>query len=131
MILIDTSAWIEFLQGTGSPEAVCVRKLLAANASLACCDPIRMEVLAGARDGQHLRELRGLLARTQTVATTPADYEEAAAIYRVCRARDVTVRKLIDCLIAAVAIRNGIPVLQRGNDFSAMASATPLAIHAP
>ncbi len=43
----------------------------------------------------------------------------------------VTARKLINCLIAAVAIRNGIPVLQRDNDFSAMESATPLVIRAP
>ena len=45
MILVDTSAWIEFLRDTGSAVCTRVDELLAAD--LAVCDPIRMEVLAG------------------------------------------------------------------------------------
>lgn len=59
MILIDTSAWIEFLRDTGSPVCERVDSLLAGD--IAICDPIRMEVLAGARNDKHLRDLRGLL----------------------------------------------------------------------
>lgn len=131
VILVDTSAWIEFLRGTETAEAVRVRGLLADDAPLACCDPIRMELLAGARDASHLRDLRGLLARTRTVTVTPADYEEAAAIYRACRTRGITVRRLIDCLIAAVAIRHETPILHRDEDFTMIASAVPLAISTP
>ena len=61
MVLIDTSAWIEFLRDTGSPICQRVDELLAAE--IAICDPIRMEVLAGARDEAHLLNLRRLLAR--------------------------------------------------------------------
>ena len=67
-------------------------------------DPVRMEVLAGARDEQHLADLRRLLARAGVVTTTPADYETAASLYRTCRRQGETVRRLIDCLIAAAAI---------------------------
>ena len=52
MILVDTSAWVEFLRDTGSPVCQCVDDLLAAE--IATCDAVRMEVLAGARNEQHL-----------------------------------------------------------------------------
>lgn len=129
MILIDTSAWIEFLRDTASPICEEVDRLLAAD--IATCDPIRMEVLAGARDEAHLRQLRGLLARATVLPTGPADYEAAAALYRVCRRRGETVRKLIDCLISAVALREGAPVLQADTDFDVLARHTGLALHQP
>ena len=61
MIVIDTSAWIEFLRDTGSPVCKLVDRSL--NKEIAVSDPIRMELLAGARNEQHLEQLRGLLAR--------------------------------------------------------------------
>lgn len=124
MILIDTSAWIEFLRDTGSP--VCHRVDEVLSGQIATCDPIRMEVLAGARNDRHLRDLRGLLARATHIATGPRDYEDAAMLYRVCRSRGETVRKLIDCLIAAHAIRAGIPVLHLDVDFDVLARHTDL-----
>ncbi|MHB8506558.1 MAG: type II toxin-antitoxin system VapC family toxin, partial [Acidimicrobiales bacterium] len=95
------------------------------------CHPVRMEVLAGARDERHLTELRGLLARANLLPTEPVDYEEASAIYRACRRRGETVRKLIDCLIAAVAIRHDVPVLHADSDFDVMARHTALRIVQP
>ena len=61
MILIDTSAWVEFLRGTGSATCQAVHDLLGGD--IAICDPVRVEVLAGAREDQHLNDLRRLLAR--------------------------------------------------------------------
>jgi predicted nucleic acid-binding protein len=129
MILIDTSAWIEFLRNTGSPACVRVDSLLAAD--FAVCDPIRMEVLAGARSDEHLRDLRGLLARASTIPTEPVDYEDAATLSRTCRHGGETVRKLIDCLIAAVAIRADVPVLHVDSDFDVLARHTQLRVEQP
>lgn len=58
MILVDTSAWIEFLRDTGSAARDRVEKLM--ESKIAVCDPIRMDGLAGARDQRHLRNLPGL-----------------------------------------------------------------------
>ena len=127
MILVDTSAWIEFLRDTGSEVCVAVDRLL--DSDLAICDAVSMEVLAGARSERHLTQLRGLLARTTVLPTTPADYDAAASMYRSCRARGETVRKLIDCLIGAVAIRTGVEVLHADVDFSALARHTELQLH--
>jgi predicted nucleic acid-binding protein len=85
-----------------------------------------MEVLAGARDERHLRDLRGLLARARILPTRPADYEDAAALYRACRRRGETVRKLMDCLIAVHAIRENIPLLHADADFDVLARHTGL-----
>jgi predicted nucleic acid-binding protein len=126
VILIDTSAWVEFLRDTGSRVCNRVEKLLGTD--IASCDAIRMELLAGARNQQHLVQLRRLLAGTALVATEPGDYDQAAALYRQCRISGDTPRKLIDCLIAAVAIRTGAPVLHSDTDFDVLAKHTPLDI---
>ena len=129
MILIDTSAWVEFLRDTGS--GICDRVDALLDGEIATCHPIRMEVLAGARDEQHLSALRGLLARGSLIPTEPTDYEEAAALYRTCRREGETARKLIDCLIAATAIRVAVPILHLDNDFEVLAKHTPLTIERP
>ena len=85
-----------------------------------------MGVLAGARDERHLEQLRRLLARATVLSTEPADYEVAASLYRTCRQQGETARKLIDCLISAVAIRNDVSVLHLDNDFSVLARHTRL-----
>lgn len=129
MILIDTSAWIEFLRDTGSPVCIRVDELLGEE--IATCDPVRMEVLAGARDERHLGDLRRLLARASVISTESIDYEEAASLYRSCRRKGDTVRKLIDCLIASVAIRSGISLLHADADFDVLARHTDLRADQP
>jgi predicted nucleic acid-binding protein len=126
VILVDTSAWVEFLRDTGS--AVCARVDALLDADIATCHPVRMELLAGAGDEQHLSDLRGLLARASLIPTGPVDYEEAAALYRACRRGGETVRKLMDCLIGATAIRTASAVLHSDSDFEVLARHTPLRI---
>ena len=124
MIMIDTSAWIEFLRDTQSPTAKSVEDAL--ESEIAVSDPIRMELLAGARDDMHLEKLRRLLSRFTHVSATTADYEYASLLYRQCRQNGITVRKLVDCLIAAIAIREGTPLLHLDSDFDALEKHTPL-----
>jgi len=127
VILIDTSAWIEFLRDTGSQTCEMVESLLAFD--IATCDPVAMELLAGARNGRHLQDLRGLLARATMLRSEPIDFEEAAALYRECRRQGETVRKMIDCLIAAISLRAEVPLLHADADFDALARHTGLVIH--
>ena len=124
MILVDTSAWIEFLRNTRTPVCNLVDELLGEE--IAVCDPVRMEVLAGARDELHLLSLRRLLARAVVIPTRATDYDDAAALYRRCRRRGETVRRLVDCLIASAAIRAGAPILHNDADFVVLARHTEL-----
>ena len=125
-MLIDTSAWVEFLRATGSPTHLAVRAALEKDVMIRTCDPIVMEVLAGGRSEKHVADLRGLMARAQNVRVVAADWDEAARIYRTGRRQGITVRKLIDCLIAAVALRTDQPVLHHDVDFDAITRITPL-----
>ncbi len=129
MTLVDSSAWIELLRDTGSPSCDRVHQLLAGEADeTAICGPVRMEVLAGARDDSHLVVLTDLLTRATSLPMLTTDYDDAAELYRRCRRQGETVRKMIDCLIAAVAIRAGIPILHNDSDFRALARHTELQI---
>lgn len=127
MILIDTSAWVEFLRATGSPTDEVVNRLI--DEEIATCDAVMMELLAGARNERHLVELRGLLARAVTLPMSPAHYDHAASLYRTCRASGETVGKMIDCLIGAVAIAHDAEVLHADIDFAVLARHTALRVH--
>ena len=132
LILVDSSAWVEFLRGTGSPVNNRVRLLLESRASLATAEPIVMEVLAGVRDDRHLTMLRRLVLGCRMIPLRGlADYEEAAGVYRTCRRADLTVRRLVNCLIATVAINADVSLLHADNDFDLIASRTTLRLVDP
>lgn len=124
MIVIDTSAWVEFLRNTKSPTCERVDQLL--DEPIATCDAIRMEVLAGARSDEHLADLRQLLARATILPTKPQHYEQAASLFRRARSAGLTIRRLTDCLIAAVAIDHDVPILQADRDFIALRDVSQL-----
>jgi predicted nucleic acid-binding protein len=131
VILVDSSAWIEFLRATGSPVHLRVRSALEQGLALASTDVVVMEILAGARDDADRERLRRLLFGLEFLAVEgPADYEQAAELYRVCRAGGETPRKPSDCLIAAVAMRNDAALLCEDADFLAIARHSPLQLAA-
>ena len=114
MILVDTSAWIELLRASGHPAHVTLKHHLQRRSPLATTEPVMMELLAGARSGKERAKLRARLVALPRVALQGLpDFESAAELYRACRDRGATVRKLIDCLIAAVAIRESATVLHK------------------
>src|SRR5437879_7034003 len=91
-----------------------------------------MGVLAGARDDSHLRMLRRLVLGCRMIPVRGlSDYEEAAAIYRTCRRAGLTIRRLVDCLIAVVAINADASLLHSDADFDLIATQTPLRLAAP
>jgi predicted nucleic acid-binding protein len=128
MILADSSAWIEFLRQTGSPTNVRVRELISRR-GLATTDPVLMELLAGAKHARERRRAKQLLSLCAFVPVAgPGDYEAAAELYVRCRRDGETVRSHVDCLIAAVAIRNDVPLLHADAGFDAIARHAPLTI---
>jgi predicted nucleic acid-binding protein len=128
MVLIDTSAWIEFLQRGDSPTALAVDRVIA-DGQAATTDVVVMEVLAGTTDDDRLISWERALATTAYLAQLPRDDAEAAAsLYRDCRRAGETPRQLTDCLVAAVAIRNEIPVLHRDRDYEVLARHTRLQV---
>ena len=123
MILVDTSAWVEFDRSSGSRVDKRLSALIETDGPLAITEPVVMEVLAGARDDRREQSLRRLLLRFQLLRFDPAvDFDGAARIYRRCRAAGVTPRGMIDCMIASVAHRAEAALLAHDADLARMAN---------
>jgi hypothetical protein len=85
-----------------------------------------MELLCGARDEEHERQLRQMLNTLHHRSVSGVDFEEAARIYRDSRSAGKSVRSLMDCLIAAVALREELSLLAQDRDFGAIREVTGL-----
>lgn len=117
MILADTSAWVEYDRATGSAVDARLRELIADEGPVAVTEPVRMEVLAGARSDAREADLRRLLLRFHLLRfDAVADFDGAVRVYRRCRAAGVTPRGMIDCMIVAVAQRHRATVLAHDAD---------------
>jgi predicted nucleic acid-binding protein len=126
-VIVDTSAWIEYLRSTGSPVHLRLRQAAEAGDDILVPELVVMELLAGAIDERDARELRRLLHSFDVVPVAPlVDTEQAATLQRQCRRSGRTVRSMVDCMIAAVALRLGVPVLHLDQDFDVLASLTEL-----
>jgi hypothetical protein len=125
MILVDSSAWIEYLRDTGSPACGRVDELISTETLIATCDTVVMELLAGLASEREAVTLLRLLDRCQFFPTRPLfDSTGASDIYRACRRAGVTPRAVNDCLIASVAMANGLTILHQDRDFGLIADAT-------
>jgi predicted nucleic acid-binding protein len=122
VILVDTSAWIEFQRGTESWADRRLATAIEAGERLATVGIVQLELLAGARDDRQAQALSRLLGRCDFLPLEEdVDYRFAAALYRECRRQGTTIRRLPDCLIAAIAIRNDAELLHDDADFDAIA----------
>jgi predicted nucleic acid-binding protein len=93
MILVDSSAWVEYDRATGTEVDLRLHQLIEFGGPLAVTEPVLMEVLAGARDESAASTLRALLLRCRLLRFDPVvDFEAAATIYRTCRRAGVTPR---------------------------------------
>jgi predicted nucleic acid-binding protein len=129
VILIDTSAWIEYFRATGSAAAVEVRRLLSEEADqVTMCEPVAMEILSGVNDDDTHAKLERLVNGLPSLNfDSSIDFRAAAQIYRGARRAGRTVRSINDCLIAAVAIRHDVRIIHQDNDFDVIAAMTSLA----
>ena len=129
MILADTSAWVEYDRATGSAVDQRLTALIAADGPVAVTEPVIMEVLARARSDRRESDLRRLLLRFELLHfDVVADFDGAARLYRNCRLAGVTPRGVIDCMIAAVALRRAATLLSHDADMDRLAAVTGIAL---
>lgn len=122
MILVDTSAWVEYDRATNSPIDRHLTACIAGNEPIGVTEPVIMEVAAGARSDEREADLRRLLLRFELLRFDAAiDFDAAVRIYRACRKVGVTPRGMIDCMIASVAHRYGASLLALDADLSRVA----------
>ena len=131
MIVVDTSVWIDVINGTETAAANTCVELIESGQSVALTGVILTEILQGIRSEREADEVAEQLRAYPILhLDDTADYELAAHLYRSARSAGITVRNMADCLIAAPCVRSGVPILHSDADFDRLASCTDLEIYA-
>jgi predicted nucleic acid-binding protein len=126
--IIDSSAWIELFNHGDSVLAEDVVRIVEADDAV-ITGLIRCEVLMGFRSDSKFRRAAASLDAFEQIDDGADNFRDSAiAIYRKCRKKGITVRSLIDCLIAAAALASDLPILHRDRDFDAIATVFPLRV---
>ncbi len=122
-VLVDTSAWVDFLNGYPSAEADAVADLVSGEDELCTCGTVVSEIFQGLHRDKRRDELERLFRKLLFLEPSGFDlYLRAAEIYRVLRQRGNTVRSTIDCLVAALAEENGCYILAKDRDMEVILS---------
>jgi predicted nucleic acid-binding protein len=132
VIVVDTSVWIDVLNEVETPAALSCVELIEAGEPVALTDVILTEILQGLRSEREARMVERHLRAFPTLQLDGLDdFVLAAELYRSARRAGVTIRKTLDCLIAAPCVRTGAPLLQADADFDRLASCTSLRLWPP
>jgi predicted nucleic acid-binding protein len=130
VIVVDTSVWIDVLNERGSPQALRCVELIEGGEPVALTDVVFTEILQGFRSEREARLVeRHLRAFPVLRLDGLDDFALAAELYRRARRAGVTIRKTLDCLIAAPCVRTGAPILHADADFDRLAECTPLRLY--
>ncbi|MDB5731139.1 MAG: PilT protein, partial [Variovorax sp.] len=92
-MLVDTSVWIDFLNGYDSAHADRLSQAIANGAAVAVPGLVLAEVLLGLKSDAQAEKVAYLLGAFEQMADLDrAGYAQAAALYRLCRSRGYTIR---------------------------------------
>ncbi len=129
MIVVDTSVWIDLLAGRPSPAAARCEELIRAGEPVALTDIVYTELLQGLRDDAQAAKLVTYLEAFPILRLDALDdHRLAARLFRQARSHGVTIRRTLDCLIAAPCVRTGAPILHQDQDFDRLAACTDLRV---
>jgi len=117
MVLVDTTVWIDFFRGEATPQVAVLERLIAEEEDLCVCGIVLTEVLQGIRDDSQYRKIKADFDNLVFLPMTRATFVKSAEMYRSLRRRGITIRKPLDCMIAAVAIAHEAQLLHSDRDF--------------
>ncbi|HXQ82738.1 MAG TPA: PIN domain nuclease [Xanthobacteraceae bacterium] len=121
MIVVDSSVWIDFLNGRNAPHVRRLRSVFG-HEEIIVGDLMLCEVLQGLDSEKTAQEVEALLRRFEILPMAGDAIATAAARnFRSLRRRGVTVRKTIDLLIGTWCIERRLPLLHNDSDFHPMA----------
>ena len=118
MLLIDTSIWIEFFNDGTSTCAQFLETVLLGHLPVCINAVIEMEILQGVREERAFKETKSYLESFQYFPEiTSAYFDLSVEIYRECRKKGITVRRSLDCIIAANGLIDGLTIVHCDRDF--------------
>ena len=119
MVIVDTTVWIDFLNGVDTPLTAWLDAELDRQ-RFAITDLNLCEILQGVRDEKQAAEVQRELEKLEIFSTGGKQLALAAANnYRILRGKGKTVRKTVDCLIATFCLMNDHTLLHNDRDFDA------------
>jgi predicted nucleic acid-binding protein len=130
-MLVDTSVWADFFNGTRNPHVDRLDSALAEEEDLAVIPMIVTEVLQGFRTEGGFRRARRLLVSLPVIHPTLGCHVRAARLFRSLRRRGVTPRGAVDCVIAQTCLDSGAELLSPDADFHRIARHAPLRLWRP
>jgi predicted nucleic acid-binding protein len=120
--------WIDYFRKLDLPHVSLLDSLVVQDEEIAICGVIMTEVLQGIRDDGQFLAVEAQLNNLSYLDLTRTHFVTAAQIYRTLRSQGLTIRKPIDCMIAAVALEQQAAILHNDRDFDAIATQFPLQI---
>jgi predicted nucleic acid-binding protein len=121
VIVVDSSVWIDFLNGRNARHVQRLRAVLGTD-EIIVGDLMLCEILQGLQSERAAREVESLMRRFEIVPMAgDAIAVVAARNFRSLRRRGITIRKTIDLLIGTWCIENRRPLLHNDSDFHPMA----------
>jgi predicted nucleic acid-binding protein len=130
VIVVDTSVWIDLLNGNQTPQTHYLKRSMHfQEEDFVLTDVVLTEILQGLRTEKEVVKVERYLADFDVLRLQDlADFRAAAALYRAAREQGITIRSTTDCLIAAICVREACPLLHADKDFSRLAGATSLTV---
>src|SRR6185369_9937821 len=117
MVIIDTTVWVDYLNGAANTYTQWLERELARQ-RLGLTDLILTEVLQGVRDERQAAQAQRALNKFEVFTTGGVPLAIAAAQnYRLLRAKGRTVRRTIDVWIATFCLLNHHSLLHHDSDF--------------
>ena len=117
MVLVDTTVWIDFFSGKSYSHVKIFENLILNKEDICICGVILTEILQGIKNDNEFEKTQDLLKNLIFLPVNYHTYLYSAQIYRKLRKKGITIRKTIDCIIAAVAIEHNSQLLHNDKDF--------------
>ena len=128
MYLVDTSVWIDYINGLEAKHVNFLDQLLNNPLAVGLSELIYMEILQGAKNQKTFDKFAAYFSgqKFYQLLHQENSYHDAAQIYFNCRRQGITIRSTVDCLIAQCAIENELILLHNDKDFVQIADVVPL-----
>ena len=118
MILVDSSVWIDFFNGTENAETDKLNEILGLE-EVVIGDLILAEVLQGFKSDKDYKVAKDVLTSLTVHDLIGKELAiKSANNFRKLRKKGITIRKTADVIIATYCIENKIPLLFTDKDFA-------------
>ncbi len=117
MILVDTTVWIDFFNNNSTRQVLKLEESIKNSEDICICGVILAEILQGIQARNQYLKTKSHLENLVFLPMNDSTFVKSAEIFRYLRKLGITIRKPVDCMIAAVSLESDVPLLHNDRDF--------------